>query len=255
LTRVAGDRSGPAPAQERRLYGRRRGRKLRPGRQRLLEDLLPRLRVPVPADGSSLDPRTLFKREPAEVWLEVGFGGGEHLAAQAAAHPNVGFIGAEPFVNGVAGLLARVARDGLDNVRVLDGDARPLVAALAEASIGRVFVLFSDPWPKPRHHRRRFIGPATLDDLARAMRDGAELRFASDHMGYVRWTLEHATRHPCFRWTARSRRDWRRRPDDGFATRYEAKAVGRGAACVYLTFARRPRGNDGAPGSRDCVER
>lgn len=232
-------------ALDARFYGRRRGRTLREGRRRLLESLLPRVRVSWPAGEGAFDPAALFRPRPEDVWLEVGFGGGEHLAAQAKSHPRIGFIGAEPFVNGVASLLAHLAHDSLANVRVLDGDARPLLEALAPASIGRVFVLFSDPWPKTRHHRRRFVGPATLDDLARVMKDGAELRFASDHMGYVRWTLEHATRHPCFRWSARSKRDWTERPADGFETRYEAKAVRGGAACAYLTFVRRPRAETG----------
>lgn len=228
-----------------RFYGRRRSRRLRPRRRALLETLLPGLRLTPPSDGAPLDPAALFARPPADIWLEVGFGAGEHLAAQARAHPEVGFIGCEPFVDGVAALLAALddaARAGapIDNVRILDDDARPLLDALPDACLGRVFLLFSDPWPKRRHHRRRVIQRATLDSLARLMRPGAELRFASDHMGYVAWTLQHMLAHPAFEWTARRPADWRQRPADWPATRYQRKALAEGRVCVYLRFARRP---------------
>jgi tRNA (guanine-N7-)-methyltransferase len=224
-----------------RFHGRRRGRRLRAGRGALLTTLLPRLRIVLPPEGSTFDPRALFGNTVGDIWLEVGFGAGEHLAAQAAAHPDVGFIGCEPYVNGVASLLAQVKERELANVRVFDDDARPLLAALPEASIGRVFVLFSDPWPKKRHNDRRFIGPATRTVLARVLNDGGELCFASDQMEYVRWTLEHLTAEPSFAWSAREAADWRHRPADWFETRYEAKALTRGAPCSYLRFRRRPR--------------
>jgi tRNA (guanine-N7-)-methyltransferase len=223
----------------RRIYGRRRGRRLRPGRRRLLEELLPRLSID-PAAGP-IDPARLFERPLADLWLEVGFGSGEHLAAQASAHPDIGMIGCEPFVNGVAKLLSRIAANGLDNIRVVADDAGPLIDALPRASVGRVFVLFPDPWPKKRHHRRRFVSPANLDALARIMRDGGELRLASDDMGYIRWMLFHTLRHGAFEWLARGPRDWRDRPADWPETRYEQKAKAAGAACVYLRFRRRFR--------------
>lgn len=229
--------SGAAP----HFYGRRKGRRLRPGRQALLDSLLPRLRVEPPCDRAPIDPSAQFSRPPREIWLEIGFGTGEHLVAQAAAHPDVGFIGCEPFVNGVAVTLSRIEARGLDNVRILDDDARPLLAVLKDASVGKVFVLFSDPWPKTRHNGRRFISAATVDALARAVKDGGELCFASDHMGYVRWTLDLVTRDARFSWVAREPEDWRRRPEDWFPTRYEAKAMDRGAPCVYLRFERNRR--------------
>lgn len=231
----------PDPADRPRLYGRRRGRALRPGQQRLVDELLPRLRVHVPDGDAPLDPRTLFGAGVRDVWLEVGFGAGEHLAAQAAAHPDVGFVGCEPFVNGVASLLARIEREGLSNIRILDDDARPLIARLAEASLGRAFALFSDPWPKKRHAKRRFLARETLDLLAGPMKVGAELRFATDDPGYVVWALGEALGHPDFAWTARVPADWRTRPADGFETRYEAKARDAGRACVFLNFRRRAR--------------
>lgn len=173
-----------------------------------------------------------------DIWLEVGFGSGEHLAAQARTHPAVGMLGCEPFVNGVGRLLSEIDRDGIRNIRIHADDARDLIERLPEASIGRVFVLFADPWPKRRHHRRRFIGPDNLNGLARIMKDGAELRLASDQMPLVRWMLFHVTRHEAFEWAAQGPEDWRLRPGDWPQTRYEEKALARGETCVYLMFRR-----------------
>ena len=184
-----------------RFHGRRRGRRLRPGRAALKATLLPRLRIALPS-GGTLDPRTLFSPDPTEVRLEIGFGAGEHLATLAETRPDVGFIGCEPYVNGVAALLARIDEQGLANVRVLDDDARPLLDVLAAASIERVYLLFSDPWPKVRHHRRRFVGEATVAALARVLADDGELWFATDDSDYVRWSLDYITRHPAFAWSA-----------------------------------------------------
>ena len=226
--------------QRRQLYGRRRGRRLRPGRQGLMAELLPRLEVSLPAAGP-LDPRRLFDRAVADVWLEVGFGAGEHLAAQARAHPDIGFIGCEPFVNGVASLIAIVAAERLENLRIHPDDARPLIDALGDATIGRLFVLFPDPWPKVRHLKRRFILPETLDACARILRDGAEFRLATDHPGYCRWMLDHLRRHGAFTWLARTPHDWRDRPEDWPETRYEAKTRAQGAHPVFLRFEREAR--------------
>ena len=234
------------PERDFHWYGRRRGHKLRPGRQSLIDDALPGLRVVPPAGGGMLDPAAAFAGPVRDVWFEVGFGSGEHLAGQAARHPDVGFIGCEPFINGVATLLSHVEKHGLANVRIYDDDARRLLPALPDASLGRVFALFSDPWPKKRHNRRRFIAAETLDQLARVMKDGAELRLASDHMGYVRWALLLLVRHPAFAWPAGSSRDWSERPADGVETRYERKALKQGAKPVYLRFLRRPRSPAGA---------
>ena len=169
----------PAAAPPRRIYGRRRGRPLRPGQRHLQETLLPRLAVTPPETGV-LDPASLFAERPESVWLEIGFGAGEHLAAQAEAHPEIGFIGCEVFENGVARLVAEIARRGLGNIRIFPDDVRVLLDALAPASLDRVFILFPDPWPKARHHKRRLVSTATLDRLAVLMRTGAELRLATD---------------------------------------------------------------------------
>src|SRR5438270_1492127 len=178
-----------------RLYGRRRGRPLRQGQLRLKEELLPRLTVSLPEAGP-FDPRSLFPAPVAAVWLEIGFGAGEHLAAQAEHHPDIGFIGSEVFEDGVVRLVGEIAHRGLGNVRLFTDDARLLLAALPPASLGRVFVLFPDPWPKRRHHKRRLIAPLTLDLLALVMEDHAELRLATDDRGYLAWMLEHLTAHP-----------------------------------------------------------
>ncbi len=219
----------------RRLYGRRHGKKLRPRRRALNDELLPRLRI---EPGPDLDPARLFDHGPAQVWLEVGFGGGEHLAAQARMRPDVGLIGCEPYINGVASLLALIDSEGLTNIRLHDDDARMLMDCLAEASISRFFLLFSDPWPKARHHKRRFVNPETLDACARILADGAELRLATDDMSYCRWMLGHLSRHNAFEWLARRPGDWRRRPDDWPPTRYEAKAIKQGRAPVFLRYRR-----------------
>lgn len=234
--------AGPLAESSNRLFGRRKGRPLRKRRTELIDGLLPQLQITLPEPGGRLDPAGLFDSPKREVWLEVGFGMGHHLAWQAGHHPDVGFIGAEPFLNGIAGLLGMVDDEELRNVRIQPDDARPLLDALPDASIGRAFVLFADPWPKKRHADRRFIGPENLPRLARVLKDGAELRLASDDMGLVRWMLEHTVKHPDFEWTARRPSDWRIRPDDWPATRYEEKAIAAGRKPVFMRFVRRPRG-------------
>lgn len=231
-----------AKEDRRILYGRRRGRRLRPERARLLDRMLPGLALtPESLDG---DPAAWFPRPVRALWLEIGFGGGEHLARQAASHPDIGFIGCEPFLNGVAKLLAAIdaAPDDtpLDNIRVFPDDARTVLDRLPAHCLDRAFILFPDPWPKARHNRRRFVAPAQLDALARVMAPGAELRLATDHMDYLRWMLFHCLRHGAFEWLARGPADWRNRPADWPPTRYEEKALQRGESCVYLRFRRRP---------------
>jgi tRNA (guanine-N7-)-methyltransferase len=224
-----------------RLYGRRRARPLRPGQRRLQQDLLPRLTIGLP-DAGRLDARSLFPMPVRAVWLEIGFGAGEHLAEQAERHPEVGFIGCEVFEDGIVRLLGEVVRRGLGNVRLFTDDARLLLGALPPRSIGRVFILFPDPWPKRRHHKRRLVAPATLDLLAGVMSDAAELRLATDDRDYLAWMLEHTIAHPDFVWLARRPLDWRERPTDWPATRYEAKARAAGRSPAFLRFQRRPRG-------------
>jgi len=226
--------------RRRHFHGRRQGRKLRAGRAALIETLLPRLTVALPEQGGALDPAALFPRPPRELWVEIGFGAGEHLAWQAAHHPDIGFIGCEPFINGMSTLLAAVERDGLDMVRVWPDDARPLLDRLPDGSVGRLFLLFADPWPKLRHHNRRFIQDDTVADLARLLKDGGELRIATDDAPLLDWSLQRVRRNPAFAWTAEGPADWRERTADWPPTRYEEKALhGRP---YYLRFQRRPRG-------------
>lgn len=224
-----------------RLYGRRHGHRLKRTQRASLERMLPERTIALTGDAVPLDPKTLFPQVPEDIWLEVGFGGGEHLAWQAQANPDIGFLGCEPFVNGLARLLKRAEDENLQNIRVFPDDARVLLAALPSASLGRVFLLFPDPWPKKRHHKRRFVSPEALRSLARAMKDGAELRMASDDMDYVGWMLRHLLAHPDFAWQATGPADWRTRPDDWPETRYGAKAARLGKPAAYLRFRRQPR--------------
>lgn len=209
---------------------------------------MPRLAVALPACGL-LDPQTLFapaSRAAAPtgaarpIWLEIGFGGGEHLAAQAAQHPEVGFLGCEVFDNGIAKLVGEIDRRHLANIRLFADDARLLLTRLPPGSLARVFILFPDPWPKRRHWKRRLIAPAILDRLAVIMAAGAELRLATDDPGYLVWILQHLTAHPDFLWLARRPADWRERPADWPPTRYEEKARAEGRAPVFLRVIRRP---------------
>ena len=219
-----------------RLYGRRQSKPLKVRQVELMENLLPKVALSVPDEGA-LDPLAVFAN-CLSCWLEVGFGGGEHLAWQARANPETGMIGAEPFINGVAKLLVEIDDHALSNVRVHHGDARPLIEALPDASLERIFVLHPDPWPKTRHHKRRIISPWFLKQAVRLLKPKCQLRIASDIPDYVTWTLMHARQEPNLRWTARRMTDWTERPDDWPRTRYEAKAIREGRVATYLVFER-----------------
>lgn len=221
------------------LYGRRKAKPLRPRQQKLVDDLLPSLRIDLPPDGE-LRPQAIFSCAPDDVWLEIGFGGGEHLAALAAAHPNLAFIGAEAFLNGIAKLLLAISERHLSNIRIFDADARLLLDRLSAAGIGRIYVLYPDPWPKRRHAKRRLLNPATLIQIHRMMKPGAELRLATDSRDYAAWALAQLLRHGGFEWLAETARDWREPPSGWTVTRYESKALGQGRSPLYLSFRRRP---------------
>jgi tRNA (guanine-N7-)-methyltransferase len=215
-----------------RSYGRLKTRTIKPRQAALMETLLPTLRPPT----EPFDPRDL-KPDAEEVWLEIGFGGGEHMAAQAARRPDLLILGAEPFQNGVASALRHINEAALTNVRVLDGDARELMALLPHASLDRIFVLFPDPWPKSRHNKRRIVQAETVAEFARLLKPGGRLRFASDWADYVDWTLQRFAASPDFCWTAGRADDWRTPPADHITTRYEEKRLG-DCAPVFLDFVR-----------------
>lgn len=180
----------------------------------------------------------LFTPPVNDVWLEIGFGGGEHLLWQARHNPGVGFIGCEPFQDGVVKVLSAIDTQGFGNLRLHAEDARPLLRWLPAASIGRAFILFPDPWPKMRHRKRRLVSPATVAELARVLRPGAELRLATDDGDYAGSMLLAVAGQGDFRWTAAAPGDWRQRPADWPATRYEEKARREGRRCYFFSFRR-----------------
>lgn len=228
---------------DRSFHGRRHGKRLRPAQRALLADDLPALIPPGvdPADNpdrAPVDPAAWFGGGAARpLWLEIGFGGGEHMARLAAENPEVRVLGCEPFVNGVAMALARLRESGAGNVRLWPGDVRDLFDVLPGGCLDRVFLLYPDPWPKTRHHKRRFVTPGYLGPLARVMAPGAELRIATDIGDYARQALVEVPRAR-FRWTARGPSDWRVPWLGWTPTRYEAKALAAGRRPLYLTFVR-----------------
>jgi tRNA (guanine-N7-)-methyltransferase len=222
----------------RAFFGRRKGHPLRSRQSALFDTLLPRLALDTDTPAPS-DLRSLFGGNVDDVRLEIGFGGGEHLLAQAAEHPRSGFIGSDAFVNAMAKALAGIEDRKLENVRLHFGDAAHLIGWLPPASLARVDLLYPDPWPKRRHWKRRFVRDESLKEIARALRHGGELRFATDIPDYAAWTLQRVLRSPDFVWTAEKADDWRK-PWPGFAgTRYEAKAMREGRVPAYFIFRKR----------------
>lgn len=230
----------PSGAPWRNFYGRFRGKTIRAAQHDYLENDLAALSPGAVSwednpHRTPLDLQAPF--EGRDVWLEIGFGGGEHLVHMAETYPEVGLIGCEPFVNGVAMLLGKIRKAKVENLRVHPGDARDLFDVLPEASISKVFLNYPDPWPKKRHHRRRFVTPEHLVPLHRVMKPGAELRVATDIPDYVRQTLEQVPRHG-FDWLAERPGDWQKPWEDWLSTRYEQKALREGRVPHYLTFRR-----------------
>jgi len=222
------------------FFGRRKGHALRARQARLLETLLPRLALnlaaPMPADLA-----LLFPNQVDSVRLEIGFGGGEHIIAQAEQHPRAGFIGVEPFVNGMAKALAAIELKKLSNIRLHFDDASSLLDWLPAASLACVDLIYPDPWPKRRHWKRRFIQDESVTQIARVLQPGGELRFATDVPDYATWTLRHLIQSADFAWTAERAEDWRRAWPGFSATRYEAKARRQGRTPCYLIFRRKDR--------------
>lgn len=231
----------PDSPQTRNFYGRIKGKALKPAQKRYLDEDLGRLR---PAgvsradnpDRQIVDPRDFFG-DDRSLWLEVGFGGGEHLVHQCARNPEIGMIGCEPYINGVAMLLGKIRRAGVDNLRIHPWDVRDLFDVLPDQCLSKAFLLYPDPWPKARHHRRRFVTPDYLDPLARVLKPGTEFRVATDIPDYVRQTLEEVPQAG-FDCLTPDPEDWARPWSDWISTRYEQKALREGRKPHYLTFRR-----------------
>ncbi len=235
------DKNTPKTRPYRNFYGRLKGKALRDSQKVYLDEDLARLSPGAVGwdenpDRLPLDLKALFGGRP--VWLEVGFGGGEHMVHQAAQNPDVGIIGCEPYINGVAMLLGKIREAGVDNVAVHPGDVRDLFDVLPDGAIDRAFLLYPDPWPKARHHRRRFVTPEHLDPLARVLKKGAIFRVATDIPDYVRQTMEQMMARGDSEWLAEGPEDWRKPWGDWISTRYEKKALREGRVPHYMTFRR-----------------
>jgi tRNA (guanine-N7-)-methyltransferase len=217
------------------FFGRRKAKKLRPGQADLFERLLPALSLP---ENLPVDLTTLFPDAVREVRLEIGFGGGEHLLAAALAEPDVGFVGCEPFINGMAKLLSAVNRGAVSNIRLWTDDAAPLLARFAPGSLARVDLFYPDPWPKRRQRKRRFVSDRTLAAIARVLPPGGQFRFATDIDDYAGWTLARLARQSALTWSPQAAADWLTPHQGWVRTRYEAKALLAGRTPTYLTAVR-----------------
>ncbi len=217
------------------FYGRRKGQQLRGRKQRVMDELLPQLRfdLTTPLQGDLAD---TFSAVAEKVHLEIGFGGGEHLAHQSRSHPQTNFIGVEPFINGMAKILGIIEDEDLENIRLYDDDATQLLDWLPDQCLDQIDLLYPDPWPKKRHWKRRFVSQKNIGRFWRVLKPGGRFRFASDIDTYVNWTLQHIHRHGKFCWTAETAADWQQPWDGWLRTRYEAKAIREGRPPCYLVF-------------------
>jgi tRNA (guanine-N7-)-methyltransferase len=221
------------------FFGRRKGHRLRSHQADLIESLLPHLSLDIGAP-SAADLATLFDAKAESVRLEIGFGGGEHLIAEARAHPQIGFIGCEPYVNGMAKILSAIETHNIGNIKLFAGDAAELLAWAAPHSLDRIDLIHPDPWPKRRHWKRRFVQDLTVAAMARVLKPSGEFRFVCDIDDYVAWTLQHLARSPDFTWMAERADDWRLPWPDYTITRYGRKAMREGRQAAYLRFRRAP---------------
>jgi tRNA (guanine-N7-)-methyltransferase len=243
MTAPAGDstkrnsRAGDDGARQGSFFGRRKGHKLRAHQADLIENLLPHLALDIAGEVPA-DIRGLLDAKPGELRLEIGFGGGEHLVAEAQSFADTGFIGCEPYVNGMAKILAQIEAHNVANIRLFAGDAAELLAWLPPRSLSRIDLIHPDPWPKRRHWKRRFVQDPNVRAMARVLKPLGEFRFVSDIDDYCAWTLAHLMRSPDFRWMAERADDWRK-PWDGYTmTRYGRKAAREGRVTSYLRFQR-----------------
>ena len=222
------------PTKKSYIFGRQKCKKLSARQQNLVETLLPKLKI---------NPETPFEADSLsqcdkELWLEIGFGGGEHLSATAKANPDIQFIGCEPFLNGIAKLLVAIESENLENIRIFDHDARKIINWLPAQSLSRIYLLYPDPWPKKRHRKRRFVTAETLEMLARVLKPGADFIIASDIGDYIRTSLSAIEQSKDFVWSPQSRKDWRTPPEGWPSTRYEQKALREGRYPTYLKVKR-----------------
>lgn len=219
-----------------RLYGRSSGHKLRAAQQALIDNLLPQ--IAVPAEGEINSQRLFGDERPLH--FEIGFGSGEHLADRADMLPDHGFIGAEPFLNGVATALTHVRDEHLANVRLHMGDALEVLQRVPDAAVSFLYLLHPDPWPKARHSKRRMVNDGPVDLFAAKLRTGGELRIATDHPVYLEWALTVMRRHERqFEWLAEQPRDFLQPPGGWIETRYGAKSRREGRRPYYLRYRKR----------------
>lgn len=233
------------PTEDKRFFGRRKGKPIKESRQKLINELLPKITLPAP-NGKVFDLKSLFGIVPKEVWLEVGFGGGEHVSELAKLYPDVGFIGAEPFINGVASLLAHLngthGKQAVnaeleagrnDNVRIWPDDIRPVFSSFPDAGFERIFILYPDPWPKARHAERRFVNQRNIPELARMLSPTGEVYVATDVAAYAEWAQEQMAESGLF---TQVNKNTRIPPEDWIPTRYELKGIAAGRQPTYLVF-------------------
>ncbi len=223
-----------------KFFGRRKGKALTKASQDRFDSILPTVSIEI-TENTVFNAEEIFGNEINELWFEVGFGGGEHMAWQAQNHKHVSIIGCEPYLNGTAKVLKEIEEDEINNIRIYPNDARHIMDKMPDACLDKAFALFGDPWRKYRHRYRRFIGPDNLDRFARILKDGAILRIATDHPIYLQWILRWTPVHPDFEWLDEGPKDWGIRKSDWPETRYERKAVREGRKSSYLTFRRKNR--------------
>lgn len=222
------------PNKKSYIFGRQKCKKLSARQQSLVETLLPKLKI----DPETPFEEDLLSKNKSELWLEIGFGGGEHLSATVKVNQHVQFIGCEPFLNGIAKLLVAIEEENLENIRIFDHDARKIINWLPAQSLSRVYLLYPDPWPKKRHRKRRFVTSETLESLARVLKPGADFIIASDIGDYIRTSLMAIEQSPDFVWSPQSVKDWRTPPEGWPSTRYEQKALREGRYPTYLKVKR-----------------
>ncbi len=218
------------------IYGRRRGKGKRNKNLEIIKSQLPKHSINLQNISRASDLKSYFSNRVEEVWLEIGFGSGEHLTSVSEAHPKVGFLGIEVYEDGIAKTLKQISKLGISNIKLINEDANNIIFLLPPKSITKIFLLFPDPWPKKRHAKRRFVNTENLNQLARIMHSGGELLFATDHNDYLSWSLEQFMSTTLFKSENLDQNSWKNQPNGWFSTRYEQKAIEAGRSPKYLKF-------------------